>query len=84
MAKDNEGKTTGLVIVKENLAPVVDVFDEEDSSVTRTEEKFKTLFKEAGLRIVRTELQKGFPKELYAVRIWALQPEISADVGEAA
>lgn len=50
----------------------------------RTEEKFKALFKEAGLRIVRTELQKGFPKELYAVRIWALQPEVSANVAEAA
>lgn len=35
LAKDEEGKVTGLVIVKENLAPVVDVFDEEDSSVTR-------------------------------------------------
>lgn len=74
----------GLVIVKENLAPVVDVFDEEDSSVTRTEEKFKTLFKEAGLKIVRTELQKGFPKELYPVRIWALQPEVNADVAKTA
>lgn len=50
----------------------------------RTEEKFKALFKEAGLRILRTELQKGFPKELYAVRIWALQPEVSANVTKAA
>lgn len=35
LAKDKDGKTTGLVVVKENLAPVVDCFDEEDSSVTR-------------------------------------------------
>ena len=49
----------------------------------RTEEKFKTLFKEAGLRIVRTELQKGFPKELYAVRIWALQPEVTESAEKA-
>lgn len=38
------------------------------------------IFKDAGLKILRTELQKGFPKELYAVRIWALQPERSAPV----
>lgn len=42
----------------------------------RTEEKFKELFKEAGLKIVRTELQRGFPRELYPVRVWALQPMI--------
>lgn len=42
----------------------------------RTEEKFKELFKEAGLNIVRTELQRGFPRELYPVRTWALQPMI--------
>lgn len=40
----------------------------------RTEEKFKGLFKEAGLKIVKTELQRGFPRELYPVRTWALQP----------
>ena len=49
------------------------------NEILRTEEKFKDIFKEAGLRIVRTELQKGFPKELYAVRIWALQPEATAE-----
>lgn len=35
LRKDDAGKVTGLVVVKENLAPVVDCFDEEDSSVTR-------------------------------------------------
>jgi protein N-terminal methyltransferase len=39
-----------------------------------TEEKFKALFKEAGLKIMRTEIQRGMPKELYTVRMWALQP----------
>ena len=50
----------------------------------RTEEKFQMTFKDAGLRICRTQLQKGFPKELYAVRIWALQPELSAPTGAVA
>ena len=33
--RKDEGKVTGMVVVKENLAPVMDNFDEEDSSVTR-------------------------------------------------
>lgn len=35
LRKSDAGKVEGLVIVKENLAPVMDAFDEEDSSVTR-------------------------------------------------
>lgn len=67
----------GWIIVKENLSndgEGRDVFDEEDSSVTRTDEKLRRLFGEAGLRVVGTELQKGFPKDLFPVRIYALQP----------
>ncbi|KAF2654574.1 hypothetical protein K491DRAFT_600645 [Lophiostoma macrostomum CBS 122681] len=68
----------GWIVVKENLSSDVkkrDLYDEEDSSVTRQDEKFKKVFKEAGLKIVASELQRGFPKELYAVRTYALQPE---------
>jgi len=67
----------GLIVVKENLSndPLKrDIFDETDSSVTRTTEKFQSLFKEAGLRVVRTELQRGFPVGLYPVRMYALRP----------
>ena len=67
----------GWIIVKENLSNHhmgEDVFDETDSSVTRTDEKFRELFEEAKLRIVGTELQKGMPKSLYPVRVYALQP----------
>lgn len=68
----------GWIILKENLSNHVlgeDVYDETDSSVTRTDDKFRALFKEAGLKIVATELQRGFPKDLYPVRIYAAQPE---------
>lgn len=42
----------------------------------RTDEKFRVLFSEAGLKIIQTELQTGFPKNLglYPVRFYALQP----------
>ena len=68
----------GWVVVKENLSNHhlnEDVFDTTDSSVTRTDEKFRALFAEAGLKVVSTELQKGMPEGLYPVRSYALQPK---------
>ena len=67
----------GWIVVKENLSNdhlARDVYDDTDSSVTRTDEKFRTLFKEAGLKVVASELQRGMPKGLYDVRSYALQP----------
>lgn len=57
-------------------AGLEDEYDAEDSSVTRTRGKFEKIFKEAGLRVVRTELQRGFGRELglFPVRMWGLQP----------
>ncbi|KAE9374535.1 hypothetical protein N431DRAFT_405309 [Stipitochalara longipes BDJ] len=69
-------KSDGLIIVKENMCTGgEDVFDELDSSVTRCDQKFRDIFEKAGLRIKKTEIQKGLPKELYPVRIYALIPE---------
>jgi protein N-terminal methyltransferase len=67
----------GWIVVKENLSTDRqgrDVFDKLDSAVTRAEESWKVLFREAGLRIIRTELCKGFPREILPVRIFALRP----------
>lgn len=67
----------GWIVLKENLSNHQfgeDVYDETDSSVTRTDDKFRKLFAGAKLKIVATELQRGFPKELYPVRIYAAQP----------
>lgn len=77
-AEENGKREYGWIIVKENMSTDVrkrDIYDEEDSSVTRSDEKFRKLFKEAGLKIVASELQKGFPKELFPVRMYALKPE---------
>jgi protein N-terminal methyltransferase len=68
----------GWIVVKENMSTDIrreDIFDEEDSSVTRSDEKFRALFKDAGLKVVAQEVQKGFPRELYPVRMYALKPE---------
>lgn len=75
-----EGKEGSMswIIVKENMSTDIrhkDIYDEEDSSVTRSDDKFRRLFQEAKLKVVATEQQRGMPKELYPVRIYALKPE---------
>lgn len=63
----------GTIIIKENNTMGSDDFDEQDSSVTRTDEKFRSIFERAGLKLIATEKQKGLPKELYPVRMYALK-----------
>jgi protein N-terminal methyltransferase len=65
------------IVVKENLSSDIfgkDIYDDEDSSVTRSDQSFRKLFQEAGLKIVSEQLQTGFPKELFKVRMYALRP----------
>ncbi|KPM43170.1 hypothetical protein AK830_g3410 [Neonectria ditissima] len=53
----------GVMVVKENLSTWgYDKFDEVDNSVTREDGKFRQLFKEARLRLIRTDEQMGFPQ----------------------
>lgn len=71
---------SGVIVIKENLSTSgADVFDATDSSVMREEAKFQSLFQKAGLRVVRTELQRGFPHTssvTLPVRMYALKPSI--------
>ena len=64
----------GMVILKENTCRKGFVVDEEDSSVTRSDVYFQQLFKYSGFKIIRQEAQKDFPKELFRVKMYALQP----------
>lgn len=71
---------TGLIVVKENMSTDPqgeDMYDAEDSSVTRTDEKFRKIFAEAGMNVITSELQLGFPKnfKLLPVRFYALRPK---------
>ncbi|KAK5660974.1 hypothetical protein OQA88_12350 [Cercophora sp. LCS_1] len=70
----------GVIVLKENLSTSgEDVFDEEDSSVTREDGKFLKLFEAAGLEVVRMEVQRGFPvtsaMRLLPVKMYALRGE---------
>ncbi|KZT70162.1 DUF858-domain-containing protein [Daedalea quercina L-15889] len=67
-----------LIFVKENCCSDEDgqprcVFDETDSSITRSDLAWKRAFKDAGLTLVHQQLQRGFPEGLYAVNMYALR-----------
>ncbi|KAI1823557.1 alpha-N-methyltransferase NTM1 [Xylaria intraflava] len=71
----DDGKTKGIIVIKENVCNGEDAFDEQDSSVMRQEGTFKRIFESQGLRIIKTELQHGMPDELYPIRMFALKPK---------
>lgn len=67
----------GLIVVKENVSTdTEDMYDELDNSVTRTDQKFRSVFNEAGLNLIKTEEQSGIPKalKLFPIRFYALRP----------
>ncbi|OZJ07019.1 hypothetical protein BZG36_00012 [Bifiguratus adelaidae] len=66
-------RPNGLICVKENNAKEGVELDEQDSSVTRSDEVLKDLWRRAGLKIVKEQTQKGFPAGLYTVRMYALE-----------
>ncbi|BGO97562.1 Alpha N-terminal protein methyltransferase 1 [Rhodotorula toruloides] len=74
-----DGTCEGYIIVKENVCKDTDgdgvgkIFDEDDSSITRSDKAFREVFERAGLTIVRREVQRGFPAELFPVVAYALR-----------
>ena len=72
----------GFLVVKDNNAVPSECrapqgrgkykLDAANGAVIRTHNHLRTLFRRAGLRCVRFELQRGFPDELYAVRSYHL------------
>ncbi|KZV90409.1 DUF858-domain-containing protein [Exidia glandulosa HHB12029] len=78
-AIEDDPRTAGLIVVKENCCSEtsdgkpVTVWSEEDSSVTRSNLAWIKCFHDAGLTVLRNEVQGGFPEGLYPVRMWALR-----------
>lgn len=72
----------GLIVVKENISRDGFVLDREDTSITRTDLQYRTIFARAGLRLVAEKLQTGFPKQLFPVRMWALRPKRKVEVDD--
>eukprot|EP01137_Pigoraptor_chileana_P008738 Opistho-2@55998 len=63
----------GVICVKENVTRSGFVVDKQDSSVTRSNDLLKELFAKAGLTLLHEEVQQSFPKELFPVKMYALQ-----------
>ncbi|CAH0691802.1 unnamed protein product [Spodoptera exigua] len=65
--------TNGVMVVKENVTTSTEIeYDENDSSVARPMELLQILFSEAKLKTVKTDIQQGFPPEIYPVHSFAL------------
>lgn len=58
----------GLVIIKDNVSST-DVFDSQDSSVTRCTASLLRLVERAGLVVIKEEEQENFPSSLLQVKM---------------
>ncbi|GAB5592907.1 hypothetical protein Unana1_07807 [Umbelopsis nana] len=67
-------RLNGIIGIKENNASNGYIVDEEDSSVTRSDELFKSLFKAAGFTLLKEKKQHGLPAGLFAVKMYILTP----------
>eukprot|EP00112_Aurelia_sp_Birch-Aquarium-sp1_P005632 Seg1641.20 transcript_id=Seg1641.20/GoldUCD/mRNA.D3Y31 product="N-terminal Xaa-Pro-Lys N-methyltransferase 1" protein_id=Seg1641.20/GoldUCD/D3Y31 len=65
-------KPGGVICIKDNVASVEAIFDDNDSSVTRTHDQYIKIFKASGLNVRLKETQRNLPKELYKVNMYAL------------
>ncbi|XP_072014616.1 N-terminal Xaa-Pro-Lys N-methyltransferase 1-B-like [Amphiura filiformis] len=66
-------KENGIICVKENISREGVILDEQDSSVTRSSKELKRIFEKAGLTVVKEDVQKNFPLEIYGVEMYALR-----------
>lgn len=69
-------KPHGWICVKENV--ILDkeqpfVLDKSDLSLTRCDAYYKSIFKQAGLRLLFEQRQMEFPAELFPVKMYALE-----------
>eukprot|EP00698_Gefionella_okellyi_P023509 TRINITY_DN8053_c0_g1_i1.p1 TRINITY_DN8053_c0_g1~~TRINITY_DN8053_c0_g1_i1.p1 ORF type:complete len:202 (+),score=38.21 TRINITY_DN8053_c0_g1_i1:94-699(+) len=63
----------GLIVLKENVCRKGFIVDRDDSSITRSDIHMQKVFEQAGLKLVVTVDQTGFPVELFPIKMYALQ-----------
>ncbi|KAJ7964010.1 Alpha N-terminal protein methyltransferase 1 [Quillaja saponaria] len=73
-------KPGGFFVLKENTARTGFVLDNEDRSITRSDLYFKELFSRCGLHLYKSKDQRGFPEELFAVKMYALTTDVPKKV----
>jgi protein N-terminal methyltransferase len=65
-------KEGGVIVVKENASDRGFFVDKEDCSVIRSNALWKKLFEEAGLKIIKEDIQRDWPKDMFDLRMYAL------------
>ena len=73
LALNPEG--VGNVFILVCASASISIFVQEDSSLTRSNAYMQKLFTRSGMQLKYSAKQKDFPKELYAVHMYALQPK---------
>lgn len=58
----------GVIVIKDNVSSS-DVFDSQDSSVTRCVASLLRLVERAGLVVIKEEEQENFPSSLFQVKM---------------
>ena len=64
---------SGLIVIKENVKSSGVYLDKEDNSLIRSPLHFKAIFDAAGLEIVHSSYQPGWPKDLFEIMMWVLR-----------
>ena len=67
-------KPGGVIVMKENNAKDGFILDLEDSSITRSHEYLLHVIERAAMRCVEHRVQTEFPKELFTVSMYVIQP----------
>lgn len=66
----------GVMVVKENITSTQELeYDEDDSSVTRPLELMHKIIDAASFKVIASDIQSGFPDEIYPVHMFALVPQ---------
>jgi len=66
----------GLICVKDNISKIGFYLDKDDNSINRTPQMVEALIKEAGLLLVKSEVQQGFPAEIFPVMFFAISNNV--------
>ena len=60
----------------------LDVYNELDDSLVRADTIFRRCFHDAGLKVMKSELQKGFERGLLPVKFYALRVDCGVETKE--
>ena len=62
-----------IIIVKENVRNTGIWLDKDDNSAIRSPMHFDKIFQAAGLEQIHKSDQPGWPKDLFAIKMWVLK-----------